>query len=162
MIKKNDVRNLTKSFRYAFIGLFYCIKNERNMRIHLSTTVLVSVFAYFFKVSSTELVILVLCFALVIMAEMINTAIETLTNLESPSYHNLARIAKDVAAGAVLVVAIATVIVGILIFLKPARLWNTLTLIFTNPWYIGLFIILITLSILFIFNGARIFVKPKR
>ncbi len=161
MINKNDVRNLAKSFSYAFSGILYCIKNERNMRIHLCMTVLVSFFAYFFRVTQTEYIILVLCFAMVIMSEMVNTAIETLTNLESPSYNNLARIAKDVAAGAVCVVAIATVIVGGFIFFKADKLYDTLQVIITNPIYIALFIVLIILSILFTFNGAKLFDEPK-
>lgn len=161
MIKKNDLKNLAKSFSYAFKGIAFSIKNERNMRIHLCMTILVSLFAYFYKVSQTEFVMLILCFAFVITSEMINTAIETLTNLQSPSYNFLAKVAKDVAAGAVLISAIASIIVGFIVFFKPHRLALTIMYIITNPLYCVLFIVLILLSILFIFNGTKFFNEPE-
>lgn len=161
MINKNAVKNLTKSFLYAFSGIVYCIKNERNMRIHLCMVVLVSVFSYYYKVSSGEFVILALCMGAVVTNEMINTAIETLTNLESPSYNSLARIAKDVAAGAVFVSAIVAVVVGGMIFLRVERLKNALILIFTNPFNILLFAAIIIISVLFIFNGSQLVGEPK-
>ena len=158
MIKKEDVKSLTKSFRYAWHGLAYCIQNERNMRIHLSAVVLVSFFSYFFGLEKSEYVILLFCFGFVICAEVFNTSIEALVNLESPSYHHLARIAKDVAAGAVFVAAATALAVGIFLFcLQPSRLLDTLYAIFINPFAGALFLILLMLSVLFIFNGPRLY-----
>ncbi|MEG0692004.1 MAG: diacylglycerol kinase family protein, partial [Oscillospiraceae bacterium] len=114
-------------------------------------------FSYFYKTTSSEFIILILCIGFVISSEMVNTAIETLVNLESPSYNSLAKIAKDVAAGAVAISAIVAAVVGCVIFLKPNRLENTLTIIVSNPIFITIFVILIILSVLFIFNGSRLY-----
>ena len=155
-IQKNDVRNLAKSFRYAFKGIIYCINNERNMRIHLCATVILAVFSCFYKTTGTEFVMLMLCIGFVISTEMVNTAIETLVNLQSPSYNSLAKIAKDVAAGAVAISAVVALVAGSVIFLKPNRLVDAVTIIVSNPIYIAIFVILVILSILFIFNGTHL------
>lgn len=158
MMNRYEVRNLGKSFAYAFRGVAYCIKNERNMRIHLTAVVLVSYFASFYGVSKGEFLTLLLCFGFVICAEAFNTAIEALVNLGSPSYHPFARIAKDVAAGAVVVSAITAVIAGVVLFcLQPIRIWDTLLRIFSNPVWGVLLCVLLALGILFIFNGPQLF-----
>ena len=158
MIKKEDVKSLAKSFRYARRGLAYCIQNERNMRIHLSAVVLDSFFSYFYGLEKLEYIILLLCFGFVICAEVFNTSIEALVNLESPSYHHLARIAKDVAAGAVFIAAATALAVGAFLFcLHPSRLLDTLYVIFINPFAGAIFLILIMLSVLFIFNGPKLY-----
>lgn len=156
-IQKSDVRNLKKSFIYAFKGIMYCINNERNMRIHICMTVFVALFSYFFGTTSGEFIIILLCIGFVICSEMINTSIETIVNLQSPSYNNLAKIAKDVAAGAVAVSAIIAAIVGLIVFVHPTRLMNAIKLIFSSYVNIGMFIILIVVSILFIFNGPHLY-----
>ncbi|MEG2813037.1 MAG: diacylglycerol kinase family protein [Oscillospiraceae bacterium] len=161
MIKKNEMRNLLKSFLFAFKGIAYCIKNERNMRIHICTTILVLLFSFFYKTNSVETALLLISIGLVIANEMNNTAIETLTNMTSPSYNNLAKITKDVAAGAVFISAMVALFVGIIVFGKPKRLLNTLILIATNPVYCSIFVVLIVVSVLFIFNGAKLFGEPK-
>src|SRR5699024_9295907 len=104
-IDKQQIRSLVKSFGYAFRGLWICISNERNMRIHLVTAVLLVLFSLVFGLSRMEYAILFFALGFVITAEMVNTAIEALVDLQSPAYDNLARIAKDVAAGAVLIAA---------------------------------------------------------
>lgn len=157
MIRRTDVKNLIRSFRYAFRGMAYCIKNERNMRIHIAAVVLLSYFAYFFRLERGEYLVLVLCFGIVISAEAFNTAIEALVNLESPSYHRYARIAKDVAAGAVAISAIAAAVAGVVMFFDPDRLLRTLILMFQTPWAGVLFVALILLGLFFVFNGSRLF-----
>lgn len=161
MIKKNEMRNLLKSFLFAFSGIAYCVKNERNMRIHICATVLVLLFGFFYKTTATETALLFISIGLVISNEINNTAIETLTNMASPSYNNSAKITKDVAAGSVFISAFVAFIIGIIIFAKPKRLLHTLILIVTNPIYCSIFVILIAISILFIFNGAKLFGEPK-
>lgn len=156
-IRKSDVRNLAKSFSYAFKGILYCIKNERNMRIHVCATILIALFSYFYKTTAIEFALLIICIGFVITSEMVNTAIETIVNMESPSYNSLAKISKDVAAGAVAVAAIVSIVVGCVIFLKPARLFLALELIVSSPLYIILFIVVIILSLLFIFNGPKLY-----
>lgn len=105
-----------KSFKYAIRGIKDVISGEMNMRIHLFITVLVVISGLVFKITYTEWLVCVLCFAVVMTAEMINTAIEAIVDLVSPSKHELARKAKDVAAGAVLLSAILSAIAGLMIF----------------------------------------------
>ncbi len=158
---KTDVKNFAKSFTFAFKGISYCVKNELNMRVHISMAVIVSYFSYIYKATQSEYLVILLCIGLVMACEMLNTAIETLTNLESPCYNNLAKISKDVAAGAVLISAIVAFICGVVVFLKPNRLYKTYVLLFTNPLYLLTFIAIIILSIIFIFNGVKLFGEPK-
>lgn len=121
------MRSLINSFRYAGRGIIYCVNNERNMRIHLVVVAYMVYFMRFFTLTKGEKAIIVLMMAVVVFAEIVNTSIETIVNLLSPSYNQMARIAKDAAAGAVFVSAAAAVIVGILILWQPEafeRIWN--------------------------------------
>lgn len=108
--------NFIKSFRYAFRGIVYCIKSERNMRIHTVASLYVLLFARFFYLSLEKFLILLLTISAVLAAEMVNTATEELSDLSAEDYNPMARIAKDVAAGAVLITAIFAVVIGIFIF----------------------------------------------
>ena len=98
-----------KSFKYALRGILYTIINERNMRVHLVVATYVLIFASFFSLSPQSLGILVLTISAVIALEMVNTAIERVCNIYTTSYHPMIKVAKDVAAGAVLVAAIGVV-----------------------------------------------------
>jgi diacylglycerol kinase (ATP) len=109
-------RNLLESFNCAFEGVIYAFKTQRNVRIHFLLTTLVLVFSLALKVSKAELLILFLTIALVLITEMINTALETVVDLATQEYHDLAAIAKDVAAGAVLVASMVALVVGYLVF----------------------------------------------
>jgi undecaprenol kinase len=111
-----NVRKFIKSFGYATQGILTAAK-EQNMRLHLVSMVIVVIAGLLTGLTMTEWIILVLVMAGVIGAEMINTAIECVVDLASPDLHPLAKDAKDVAAGAVLVFAVASVIIGILIFI---------------------------------------------
>ena len=92
------------------------IKKERNIKIHISVMILVIICGFIFHLSTTEWLICILLFALVISLELVNTAIEAVVDLCSPNYHELAKYAKDVAAGSVLISAIASVVIGLIIF----------------------------------------------
>lgn len=120
-------------------------------------TLLIAVFSYFYRTTSSEFIILTICIGFVISCEMVNTSIETIVNLESPAYNSLAKIAKDVAAGSVGIAAIVALIAGGIIFLRPQRLVLAALRIFSSPVYIGLFALLIIVSVLFIFNGPRLY-----
>ena len=113
---------LLKSFKYAGQGFYFAFHTQRNMRIHLSFLVFMFFFLLkydFFKISAAEFAVLVLTSALVFALELVNTAVECIVDFISPEKNRLAGIAKDVAAGAVLVAAIAAVIVGIIIMFQP-------------------------------------------
>lgn len=111
--------NLSKridSFRYACKGLAELFVSQVNARIHLAAAVVVTVCGFRFHISKMEWIAVVLCIALVMSLEAINTALEYLTDLVSPEYHPLAGKAKDVAAAAVLIAAAGAVVVGLIIF----------------------------------------------
>ena len=96
------VRSFTRSFLNAFKGVAYCIRNERNMRIHLTIAAYVLVFSVFYNLTAFEYAILFIIIGLVLAAEAVNTAVEAIVNLNIECYNKLARVAKDVSAGAVL------------------------------------------------------------
>lgn len=107
-----------KSFYYAAKGIVIAVKEQRNIKIHLLAMVVVCLAGFYFHISDVEWMICVLCFSVVIAAEMINTAIEYLVDLVQPSHHPLAGKIKDIAAGAVFITAIGAAIIGLFIFLK--------------------------------------------
>ena len=112
-----------KSFVYALKGIKISL-SQRNTRIHFLCALMVVLAGLCFSITLTEWLILLLCIGIVISLEIINTAIETLVDLVSPNYHELAGKVKDLAAGAVLLFSIISAIVGILIF------WKYVVLIF--------------------------------
>ena len=111
--KKNP---LYKSFGYAFEGIFTCIRRERNMQIHCVATVLVVLAGIWLGLSTTEWCICLILFGLILGLELVNTAVEAVVDLASEDYHPLAKKAKDTAAGAVLIAAMAAAVIGVIIF----------------------------------------------
>ena len=116
MPSKDRSENVLQSFRFAFAGIVHAVTHQRNVRIHFLAAAVVVVLAGLLRVSPVEWAILILTVGFVIATEMMNTAIEAVVDLASPDFHELAKVAKDVAAGAVLVAAVAAVIIGALIF----------------------------------------------
>lgn len=114
---KTFIKKRIKSFGYAFQGIGNFIRKEPNAWIHCTAVVVVTSLGLYYGISATEWCIVILCFGLVLMAEAFNTAIERLVDLVSPDFHPLAGTIKDVAAGAVLLGAIAAAIVGCIIFI---------------------------------------------
>ncbi len=116
-------KKLFMSFVYAFKGIFRTIANERNLRIHLTCVVyMVSIllFTDWFTLSRTDWAVLMLACSAVIGGEIVNTAIENAVNLASEKYTEYGKIAKDAAAGAVLVSAVFAIIVGLIILFQPS------------------------------------------
>ncbi|MER1986108.1 MAG: diacylglycerol kinase family protein [Solibacillus sp.] len=111
-----NVRKFIRSFGYAVEGITTGVR-EQNLRFHLLSMVIVIIAGLLTGLSVIEWMIVVLLFALMIGMELMNTAIERVVDLTSPDIHPLAKQAKDIAAGAVLVFACASVIIGLLIFL---------------------------------------------
>ena len=113
-VKSKKIQN---SFKYAFQGFITALKEERNMKIHIFIMVLVIIAGFIFKISQMEWIICIILFGLVLFAELVNTSIETVVDMITPYKDKKAKIAKDVAAASVLVVALVSAIIGIIIFL---------------------------------------------
>ncbi len=111
-----DNKKLINSFKYAFNGIKLCIQDEQNMIIHFTVATLVIIFALIFKISKIEWIICLLLIGLVLMMELINTAIENICDLVTKDKNPYIKIAKDTAAGSVLVMSIVSAIIGLMIF----------------------------------------------
>ena len=119
--KKNEIKVKSKkiinSFKYAIQGILTSFKTERTMKIHICIMILVIIVGILFKINKYEWIICVICFAIVIGGELFNTAIETVVDMVMPYKNEKAKLAKDVSAGAVLVLAMGAAIVGFIIFM---------------------------------------------
>ena len=113
---------IIRSFYFAFAGLAYLFRTQRNARIHLVAGAAACGLAFWLGISRAEWAVLVFTIALVLILEGLNTAIEAAIDLASPKIHPLAKAAKDLAAGMVLIGAMASVAVGLLILAPP--LWR--------------------------------------
>lgn len=115
---RDKSRSLATSFKDAFAGLNYTFNNERNFRIHTVVTLLVVTAGFVLNINKMEWLVVILCISLVMAAELVNTAIETTIDLiVGSTYHELARIAKDVSAAAVVLSALLAVVIGFVVFL---------------------------------------------
>lgn len=112
-----DIRKLIKSFKYAITGIKDGIKSEQNIKIHFLIMVIVIIAGIIFEISKLEWIICVILFGVVISAELFNTAIENTVDLITKEKNEKARLIKDVSAGAVLVIAISSAMVGLIIFI---------------------------------------------
>lgn len=108
---------LIKSFGFAFTGIRSVVMHERNMKIHLVISIIVILTGIWLSLSKLEWLFIILAIGGMLSLEMINTAIERVVDLVTNQYHPLAKDAKDIAAGAVLLYAIMSVIIGLIIFL---------------------------------------------
>lgn len=113
----NNIKKIIKSFKYAFTGIYTGINEERNMKIHISIMILVIIMGIILKISKSEWIICIILFGLVISLELMNTAIENTVDLITTEKNPKAKVAKDTAAGSVLVVAIMSAIIGLIIFI---------------------------------------------
>lgn len=104
------------SFKYAFAGIKSAFKTEQNMKIHVSIMFLVIILGILLHIRTWEWIVCISCFAIVIGGELFNTAIETVVDIMMPYKHEKAKLAKDVSAGGVLVLAIGSAVIGLLIF----------------------------------------------
>lgn len=111
-----DFKKQLRSFSYAWQGILSCVGKEQNLSFHLIATVIVIIAGFVLGITRTEWTVIILCIGIVIAAELFNTAIEKLVDLVSPERHPIAGQVKDIAAGAVLVCAVAAAIIGLLIF----------------------------------------------
>ena len=123
------------------------------MRIHIVTALYTLFFARFYHFSQSQFGLIIVSIVLVIFAEMINTAMEAVVALWTSSYNGLAKIAKDVAAGAVLLCALFALCVGISLFFSVEKIVEIFNLFCAHPWWIVLLSLSIVIAALFIFAG---------
>ena len=159
--RKNSLKRVGKSFFCAFRGIVYCVRHERNLRFHFVAAVYVFYFSTFYDFSRAEYAVLALVCAFVIAAELMNTALEVMIDKISPRFNVFAMIGKDIAAGAVLVSAVAALIVGVILF------WDIPTFVrifefFISGWLPPIFLLVsAVLSFLFVFSAKERGGKPK-
>lgn len=108
--------SLKDAFGFAFEGIAYTVRTQHNMRIHLVIALCVLVISLLLRLMPLEWAIILICIGLVLVTEMLNTAIEAIIDLVSPEYHPYAKIAKDIGAGMVVVFSALAAIIGCIVF----------------------------------------------
>ena len=151
-------RSLLDSFNNAIEGFIYTIKTQRNMRIHFLIAAIVLIISFFLKLTRVEFIILCCTVTLVLIAEMLNTAVELIIDMFTKEYHHLAKIIKDIAAGIVFVCSLNAILVGYLIlgyaFQSPLK--SIIDKTKNSPYHIT-FIVLI--AVLIAVLSIKIFLK---
>jgi diacylglycerol kinase (ATP) len=120
-VARREATGLVNSLNYAFEGVIYVVRTQRNMRIHFIVAAAVLILGVVLGTSRFEMLALMLAVTLVLVAEMINTALEQAIDVATSSFDPVARAAKDVAAGAVLVASVAATFIGYLVFAERLR-----------------------------------------
>jgi undecaprenol kinase len=110
-------KGLLRPFTFAIVGILHAIRNERNMKIHTAVAVIVIILGLFYQLSAIEWMLIVFAIGGMLSLELMNTAIERVVDLVTKDFHPLAKQAKDVAAGAVFIYAILSVLIGCIVFL---------------------------------------------
>jgi len=111
------IKRLAKSFIYAFRGLYKTLKEEQNLQIQAVVGFLAIILGWYFKITQTEWIILILVIGLVVLMEVINSAIERVTDVLKPRIHSYVKEIKDIMAAAVMLASIIAVIIGLIIFI---------------------------------------------
>jgi diacylglycerol kinase (ATP) len=124
-------RRFLKPFEIAVAGVVYAFKTQRHMRFHLYAIVISLLVGLLIGLRVREIMVLLFMISFVVVAEMFNSAIEAVVDMAQPNYHPLAKFAKDMAAGAVLITTITALIVALLLFLGDGR-WEEITLLLTS------------------------------
>lgn len=152
----HEIRRLRQSFQYAWQGFRACVRTERSFRIHLTAAVYVSVFALLGGLDVVKYAVLCLCFALMMAAELLNTAIERLCDKQAAGYDEQIRQAKDIAAAAVFLCALFCVVVGAVFFLPGGALWRAVCVLCRHIWGLILFSLSLPAASVFIFCYGRL------
>ena len=141
---------ILKSFKNAVCGIFEALKSERNLRFHFMIANLIIIFAYFYKITALEWAVLFLTIGLVFCAELINTAVENAVDTATREISKTAKLAKDASAGAVLVCAVISVVIGFMLFFDIQKITDTLTYIFSTPHILTVCLIIGVLDVIFV------------
>lgn len=142
-------QSLVESFNAAIEGFVYVFKSQRNMRLHFLMGLFAALLGVLLNFTYIELIALCLTIAFVLFAEMFNTAIEYTVDLVSQEYHPLARIVKDIGAGAVLLSAMTAIVVGYILFASRAgiRIEDNIVKIRESSWHITFIVLILILAI---------------
>ena len=146
--------SLIKSFRNAFRGLSSTIRRERNFRIHISTTILVTYFGSLYGLEKAEWVLLILIISAMLAVELFNTSIEETIDFFCSKKNDCAKRAKDVAAAGVLVPSIAAVVSAIMLFSDLDKLKNAFSLMFSYP-RVFILVGILLFSIIFVLSFKK-------
>jgi diacylglycerol kinase len=117
MIVRKDFRSFLSGFVYAGKGLWEAVQTQFNIRFHFFATIIVICMSFYFKLSGREWCFVILSISMVLTAELLNTAIEYLTDLVSPEHNYLAGKVKDIASAAVFITALCSAVIGFIVFL---------------------------------------------
>jgi len=148
-------RDFIGPVKVAISGLIYTFRTQRHMRFHLYVVLAVTLMGLLFNLSLREMLVLLFVISLVLVAEMFNSAIEATVDLVQPNYHPMAKFAKDISAGAVLITTIVALVVGALMLLGPQR-WESIkinltsgspSMPFLTRFMLGLFLVFIVVII---------------
>lgn len=151
-------RNLLDSFNNAVNGIMYTVRHERNIKIHIAAAAVVLVLSLVYRLTKTEFLILCLTIGFVLVCELFNTAVEIIVDIIVDVYHPKAKVIKDIAAGAVLLSAFVSVIVGYFIFFERMSLMlkNGILMVKETPINITVIALLITmLTVLAMKAGSK-------
>lgn len=144
-----------KGFGYATRGIARAIASERNLRFHICMAVYVVFFSVIGNVSSGDFAKFAICFAVVMAAELVNSAIERICDMTTKERDERVRDIKDIAAGAVLVCAIASAFVGLSVFLR-ADVFGAVMKCFTeNTWTLAVFVLSVPIALLFVLKRGE-------
>ena len=147
---------------FAGRGVWFCIRHERNFRVHMAVAAYVLLLAPYFSLSRGEWAALLAVVALVLAAEAVNTAVEQVVNLASPRRRTRARVAKDVAAGAVLLCAAGALAAGLFWVLRPEAFAAMQADFLRCPWKPALLAASLPLAVWFVICGGRTRRRPKK
>lgn len=156
------MRGFLRSFACAARGLWFCLRHERHFRIHLTAAAYVLGFAPYFSLTRGEWAALILLLGVVPAAEAVNTAVEQAVNLAQPQRRTRARVAKDVAAGAVLLCAAGALAAGLFLFLRPEAFAAMQADFLRCPWKPALLAASLPLAVWFVICGGRTRRRPKK
>lgn len=147
------MKHQLQSFKCAAKGIIFAIKHESHMRFHIVAAVYVAVFSLFYSFSPSQVATLALVISSVIAAEVFNTSLEELCNLDTDSYNLLAKNAKDLAAGAVLVLSVAAAVIGFIFFFDLEIIRGIIAFFAVNPLLLFALVLSVILSVIFVALG---------
>lgn len=150
------------SFKYAFIGIWHALKEEGHLRFHLAAAVYVIALSFYYKLSAAKWAVIIILIALIIFAELINTAIERVCDLVKTEFDPRIKYIKDISAAAVLILSIAAIAVAFIFYFDLNKIQGLFLYLLNNPIVLILLIISIIISVVFIWAGPTGIKKKKK